>query len=244
MPNRPASIASTYYPTPRNSASYDDIGVEIAGRSISNARTLAPAGGRSFDLPRQMDQAGRSYNVPRVLDRHSFEKSHGRDPSFEAAPRPSYGGTLPVTMSDDGDSVHEEAPRHSEDIIETKKRNSRRMTGPQGGPPGWPSNKEQDPNIVTWNGPNDPENPMNWPVSKKIKMTIATSMMTLVITFASSVFSTATEVTAELYGVSPEVTTLGTSLFVLVSANVWEDQELQNLFWGFISGIDSRVIGF
>ena len=219
MPARPVSIASTYYPTPRNSASYDDMRVDVT-RSLSHARTLDPMTGRSFDLPRQMDHSGRSYNVPRVLDRHSFEKSHGRDPSFEAAPRPSFGGTLPVDMSDDGDSVHrmdEERPRHSEDIMETKKRNSRRMTGPHGGPPGWPGNKEEDPNIVTWDGPNDPENPMNWPTAKKVKVTLATSCMTLVITFASSVFSTATEVTAIKFGVSPEVMVLGTSLFVLVS---------------------------
>ena len=220
MPNRPVSIASTYYPTPRNSASYDDIGGDVTSRSISHARTLDPTTGRSFDLPRQMDNTGRSYNVPRVLDRHSFEKSHGRDPSFEAAPRPSFGGTLPVAMSDDGEEVRsadEEAPRHSEDIITEKKRNSRRMTAPQGGSPGWPGNREEDPNVVTWDGPNDPENPMNWPTNKKFKITVATSFMTLVITFASSVFSTATVATAELYGVSTEVTTLGTSLFVLVS---------------------------
>ena len=26
---------------------------------------------------------------------------------------------------------------------------------------------EQDPNVVFWDGPNDPENPMNWPEKKK-----------------------------------------------------------------------------
>lgn len=25
-----------------------------------------------------------------------------------------------------------------------------------------------DPNVVDWDGPDDPENPMNWPASKKI----------------------------------------------------------------------------
>lgn len=39
--------------------------------------------------------------------------------------------------------------------------------------------------------------------------------LTLTITFASSVFSTANTVTAEEFGVSQEVMVLGTSLFVL-----------------------------
>lgn len=76
--------------------------------------------------------------------------------------------------------------------------------------------EQKDPNVIEWDGPDDPGNPMNWSMSKKYVVTMSLSMMTFVITFASSVFSTATQVTAKLYGVSPEVTTLGTSLFVLV----------------------------
>ncbi|KAI4132689.1 MAG: hypothetical protein LQ347_002494 [Umbilicaria vellea] len=91
------------------------------------------------------------------------------------------------------------------------------FAGPPGPPgPGGPRGP-QDPNIVDWNGPDDPGNPMNWPRSKKWLVTFTFSLMTFVITFASSVFSTATVVTSKEYGVSTEVTTLGTSLFVLVS---------------------------
>lgn len=87
------------------------------------------------------------------------------------------------------------------------------------GPPGpsGPPQGPKDPNIVDWNGPDDPGNPMNWPRSKKWVVTFTFSLMTFVITFASSVFSTATVVTSQEYGVSTEVMTLGTSLFVLVS---------------------------
>lgn len=73
-------------------------------------------------------------------------------------------------------------------------------------------------NVVGWDGPNDPENPHNWKKSKKYTVTVFYASMTFCITFASSVFSTATAVTAEKYGVSTEVMTLGTSLFVFVSA--------------------------
>ncbi|KAL1635103.1 hypothetical protein SLS56_001855 [Neofusicoccum ribis] len=75
--------------------------------------------------------------------------------------------------------------------------------------------QEKDPNLVEWNGSDDPGNPMNWPQWWKWTVTITLGMMTFCITFASSVFSTATVVTAEKFGVSTEVMTLGTSLFVL-----------------------------
>ena len=46
-------------------------------------------------------------------------------------------------------------------------------------------------------------------------LTVMLGLMTFTITFASSVFSTTTEVTSIKFGVSTEVMTLGTSLFVL-----------------------------
>lgn len=75
--------------------------------------------------------------------------------------------------------------------------------------------EEHDPNLITWDGPDDPDNPMNWPKKKKWIITVVLGLMTFVVTFASSVFSTATVEVAELYGVSEEVGVLGTSLFVL-----------------------------
>lgn len=38
---------------------------------------------------------------------------------------------------------------------------------------------ERDPNIVTWDGDNDPENPMNWPTSRKIAAIGIVSFITL-----------------------------------------------------------------
>ncbi|KAH8658957.1 major facilitator superfamily domain-containing protein [Ilyonectria robusta] len=69
--------------------------------------------------------------------------------------------------------------------------------------------------IVGWDGPDDPENPMNWPNRKKWMVTVSLGMLTWVVTFASSIFSTATLPAAKEFGVSTEVMTLGTSLFVL-----------------------------
>jgi hypothetical protein len=74
---------------------------------------------------------------------------------------------------------------------------------------------ETDPNVVTWDGPDDPENPMNFPRSKKWRITMLSSAMTFCVSFASSVFSTSTVVAAEEFGVSNEVMILGVSLYVV-----------------------------
>ncbi|KAG4429786.1 hypothetical protein IFR05_014736 [Cadophora sp. M221] len=88
--------------------------------------------------------------------------------------------------------------------------------------------------IVSWDGPDDPENPMNFPRSKKWRITMVTAIMTFCVSFASSVFSTATEVTAAKWGVSLEVMILGVSLYVLGFA-------CGPLFWGPLSEVYGRT---
>ncbi|KAL4998589.1 major facilitator superfamily domain-containing protein [Aspergillus recurvatus] len=74
--------------------------------------------------------------------------------------------------------------------------------------------KSKDPNLIEWDGPDDPENPQNMPHWRKWVITMTLSSMTMWLTFASSVFSTATMVTAQQFGVSTEVMILATSLVV------------------------------
>ena len=88
--------------------------------------------------------------------------------------------------------------------------NQQQNDGPLNPPP-----EKKDPNVVEFDSPMDPLNPQNMPPWKKWVLAISLGSMTLVVTFASSVFSTATAVTADEFGVSLEVTTLGTGLFVL-----------------------------
>ena len=76
--------------------------------------------------------------------------------------------------------------------------------------------KTKDPNLVEFDGPDDPGNPQNFPKSKKWLITVVYSSLTMWVQFSSSVFSTATGVTAEKFHVSTEVMTLGTALPVLV----------------------------
>ena len=77
------------------------------------------------------------------------------------------------------------------------------------------SQQAQQDNIVVFTGPDDPLNPQNKPLWLKWTYAGLLGAMTFVVTFSSSVFSTATGVTADEFGVSQEVMTLGTALFVL-----------------------------
>lgn len=47
----------------------------------------------------------------------------------------------------------------------------------------------RDPNIVDWEGPEDPENPYNWPAKKKWANIAILSLLTLLIPLASSMFA-------------------------------------------------------
>ncbi|EFE29938.1 MFS multidrug transporter, putative [Trichophyton benhamiae CBS 112371] len=79
---------------------------------------------------------------------------------------------------------------------------------------------KKNPDLVNWEGPHDPENPRNFSRMRKWYITMMLSLLTFCITFSSSVFSQATAVTAKIYGVSVEVTTLGTALIVLIPVAV------------------------
>jgi hypothetical protein len=101
------------------------------------------------------------------------------------------------------------------DNIDLEKGSTGKLPSDRGaadGPP--PPTQAKDPNLIEWDGPDDPGNPMNFSVSKKWVLTGVMGSLTWIITFASSVFSTATLVVAEEYNVSTEVAVLGTSLFV------------------------------
>ena len=73
----------------------------------------------------------------------------------------------------------------------------------------------EDPNLVDFDGPDDPYNPQNYPTWRKWLYTFVYGIMTFAVTFASSIFSTAIMPTSKEYGVSEETMLLGTSLFVL-----------------------------
>jgi multidrug resistance protein len=78
-----------------------------------------------------------------------------------------------------------------------------------------PSSNAEGSDLVDWDGPQDPENPQNWSPKYKWYTIMILACMTFVVSFGSSVWSTATVVTAEEFGVSQEVMILGVTLYVV-----------------------------
>lgn len=69
--------------------------------------------------------------------------------------------------------------------------------------------------IVDWDGPDDPDHPLNWCLARKIRITIVTAVLTLVASLGSSIFSAVVQLTAVRFNTSVEVMILGVSLYVV-----------------------------
>lgn len=80
-----------------------------------------------------------------------------------------------------------------------------------------PENKKNDGLFVTWAGPDDPGNPQNYSMPRKIFITSIWVYGNLVAAIGSSIWSScATAIKAEFHA-SSIVVTLGVSLFLVVS---------------------------
>jgi len=69
--------------------------------------------------------------------------------------------------------------------------------------------------LVTWYGPDDPENPMNWSRPKKIWVMFQVCFLTFSVYFGSAVYTAGVRGVAEEFHVSPVAATLGLTLFLL-----------------------------
>ncbi|KAK5945712.1 hypothetical protein PMZ80_002919 [Knufia obscura] len=89
--------------------------------------------------------------------------------------------------------------------------------------------------VVEYDGPDDPLHPQNWTFKKKIAMAVILAYTSLCSTFTSSLFSASTRAFASYWGISVEVATLGTSLYVLGYA-------FGPLVWGPFSELKGRKL--
>ncbi|KAI0322106.1 MFS polyamine transporter [Amylostereum chailletii] len=90
-----------------------------------------------------------------------------------------------------------------------------------------------DPNLVKWDGPDDPENPQSWSRGYKWWITLVCSVMTVNVTFASSAPSSASLAIMAEFDTSKEVSYLITSVFLF-------GYVLGPMFWGPGSEIVGR----
>lgn len=73
-----------------------------------------------------------------------------------------------------------------------------------------------DPELITWDGPDDPENPRNFPNSLKWKITMITSMYTFITPFASSIAAPAALAYNKEFGVTDTtIASMTVSIFLL-----------------------------
>lgn len=75
--------------------------------------------------------------------------------------------------------------------------------------------KTTEDQLVDFDGPDDPYRPINWPTKKKILTTMLYGLVTMSATWASSAYSAGTAQVAEHFHVSKQVSTLGTTIFLL-----------------------------
>ena len=74
--------------------------------------------------------------------------------------------------------------------------------------------KGRDVNIIEWFGDNDPENPMNWSLMKKVVVTAEICLLTFSVYIGSAIYSAGTESVMQEFHVSRVAATLGLTLFV------------------------------
>ncbi|KAL2048871.1 hypothetical protein ABVK25_010877 [Lepraria finkii] len=75
--------------------------------------------------------------------------------------------------------------------------------------------KKKNANPMEWDGPNDPRNPRNFSMVRKVYITGNLAMLTFLATFASSILSPATQILSTEFSISSEVSILATALYVL-----------------------------
>lgn len=93
--------------------------------------------------------------------------------------------------------------------IKTDKASNTPITAPE-------QNLKNRETLISWNGPDDPQNPQNMPQWKKWVITWLLSFLNVWVTFSSTIFASAVGPTSLEYGVSRVVMTLGVSLTVMV----------------------------
>lgn len=94
----------------------------------------------------------------------------------------------PEDLQQDDGSSSSESSTELEGVVETTQDVEKVKTAPRNDAQG---QEPEDPNIVYWDGPNDPENPYNWPTWRKALTTGLVSFATFLTPLASSIFAPA-----------------------------------------------------
>ncbi|KAJ5690471.1 MFS general substrate transporter [Penicillium macrosclerotiorum] len=83
------------------------------------------------------------------------------------------------------------------------------------GKPYPPHLPNRDDYVVEFDGPEDPLYPQNWPLKRKIYITVILAFTSICSTFDSAIFSTSSSAVAKVFNVGLEVSALSSSLYIM-----------------------------
>lgn len=78
-----------------------------------------------------------------------------------------------------------------------------------------PTSDQEHPIILDFSGENDPEDPKNWPPSRKITNTILYGLLTMGATLASAIYAAGAQKIASEFHIHADIAALGTSVLLL-----------------------------
>ena len=86
----------------------------------------------------------------------------------------------------------------------------------ENGPPNGEKHQEEDANVVSWDGDDDVQNPLNWAAAKKWSNTAVIAALTFITPLASSMFAPAVGQTmSDFHSTNVNVETFVVSVYVL-----------------------------
>jgi DHA1 family multidrug resistance protein-like MFS transporter len=111
--------------------------------------------------------------------------------------------------------VTEHESYENESMRDLEKDASDRDGEGQSTPPTKAAQQKPAANVVGWTGPEDADNPQNWSSTKKSFVFIQICLLTFSIYSASAIITPAEPVFEEMYGITPQVSALVLSMYVL-----------------------------
>ncbi|ORY59721.1 polyamine transporter 3 [Pseudomassariella vexata] len=134
----------------------------------------------------------------------------------EASKEEQQGRTSPDSASFEKEPIHTSSDRASATDDAQPKTEGTTDVDVEAGTSNDDPASETDPNIVDWEGPDDPENPKNWPDSRKWTNIAVLSTLTLVTPLGSSMFAPGIPgIMVEFHSSSATTATFLVSIYVL-----------------------------
>ncbi|KAJ8117919.1 hypothetical protein ONZ43_g4099 [Nemania bipapillata] len=161
-------------------------------------------------------------DIPQMRDSTEVEKTHNHDTDTDVEDTSSVSSSWEEDREQGSRPASNRLSRH---ISETEVRDGfQNQRDPELAPE--PIEKvdttapnPNDPNLVTWTGPDDPQNPKNWTFSKKWAAVFTVSLFTLISPISSSLVAPALEKIAEELDITQDFEkNLTLSIFILAYA--------------------------